>query len=96
MKSVTRSYMWWPGMDTAIEHIAKSCQSCQSVKGNPPVVPLHPWVWPSRPWQRLHLDFAGPFQGSMFLVCVDAYSKWPEVRVMSTTTVCKTVNVLRE
>ena len=96
MKSVARSYMWWPGMDTAIEHIAKSCQSCQSVKGNPPVVPLHPWVWPSRPWQRLHLDFAGPFQGSMFLVCVDAYSKWPEVRIMSTTTVSKTVNVLRE
>ena len=32
----------------------------------------------------------------MFLVCVDAYSKWPEVRVMSTTTVSKTLNVLRE
>ena len=28
------------------------------------------------------LDFAGPFQGSMFLVAVDAHSKWPEVFVM--------------
>ena len=62
MKSVARSYMWWPGMDSEIEHIAKSCQSCQSVKGNLPVVPLHPWLWPSRSWQRLHLDFAGPFK----------------------------------
>ena len=32
----------------------------------------------------------------MFLVCVDAYSKWPEVHIMSTTTVSKTVTVLRE
>ena len=96
MKSVARGYMWWPGMDKAIEHIAKACQSCQSVKGNPPVVPLHPWAWPSRPWQRVHLDFAGPFQGAMFLVCVDAYSKWPEVRVMSKTTVSKTLDVLRQ
>lgn len=23
--------------------------------------PLHPWAWPSKPWSRLHLDFAGPF-----------------------------------
>ena len=33
---------------------------------------------------------------SLFLVCVDAYSKWPEVRVMSTTTVSRTLNVLCE
>ena len=23
--------------------------------------PLHSWEWPSQPWSRLHLDFAGPF-----------------------------------
>ena len=96
MKSVARSYMWWPGLDKDLEQLAKSCQSCQAVKGSPPVAPLHPWIWPSKPWQRVHLDFAGPFQGAMFLVCVDAFSKWPEVKVMSTTTVSKTLNVLRE
>ena len=96
MKSVARSYMWWPGLDKDLEQLAKSCQSCQAVKGAPPAAPLHPWIWPSKPWQRVHLDFAGPFQGVMFLVCVDAYSKWPEVRVMTTTTVSKTLNVLRE
>lgn len=96
MKSVARSYMWWPGLDKELETLAKSCQSCQAVKQAPSAAPLHPWVWPSRPWQRVHLDFAGPFQGHMFLVGVDAYSKWPEVRVMSTTTVTKTLDVLRE
>ena len=32
----------------------------------------------------------------MFLVAVDAFSKWTEVKVMSTTTVSATLDVLRE
>ena len=46
--------------------------------------------------ERVHLDFAGPFPSSMFLVAVNAYSKWPEVKVMSTTTVSAMLDVLRE
>ena len=68
MKVVARSYFWWPGLDQDIESLARSCLPCQSVKGSPPAVALQPWVWPTRPWQRIHLDFAGPFQGFMFLV----------------------------
>ena len=93
MKAVARSYMWWPGLDGDIERLARSCLACQSVKYTPP---LHPWVWPTRPWERVHLDFAGPFQGSMFLVAVDAHSKWPEVEIMPTTTSAKTIEVLRK
>ena len=96
MKSVARSYMWWPGIDKEIEQVAKSCESCLAVKHNPPVAPLHPWVWPHCPWQRVHLDFAGPFQGAMFLVCVDAHSKWPEVHIMNSTTTSKTLEILRK
>ncbi len=32
----------------------------------------------------------------MFLVCVDAHSKWPEAYIMSTTTTAKTLEVLRQ
>ena len=41
--------------------------------------PLHPWECPNKPWGRLHIDYAGPMDGRMFLVLVDAYSKWMEV-----------------
>ena len=92
MKAVARSYFWWPGLDS---HIATLVKSCQAVKNAPPVAPLHPWVWPTKPWQRVYIDFAGPFQGSMFLVAVDAHSKWPEAYVMSSTTVPKTLDILR-
>ena len=39
-------------------------------------------------WQRIHVDFAGPFNGQMFLlvVHVDAKSKWIEVFPMPSTT----------
>ena len=38
-------------------------------------LPWHPWVWPSRPWARLHCDYAGPFLGHRFLVVINAYSQ---------------------
>jgi hypothetical protein len=55
------------------------------------LAPLHPWEWPSAPWERVHVDFAGPFMDSMFLVLVCAHSKWPEVVQMKTTTSTKTI-----
>ena len=58
-------------------------------------LPHHPWVWPARPWQRLHIDFARPFKGRMFFVLVDAHSKWPEVVEMKSTTTEKTIEVMR-
>ena len=56
---------------------------------------MHPWEYPSKPWSQIHIDFAGPFLGSMFLVIVDAYSKWPIVKEMKSTTSSKVVKGLR-
>ena len=95
MKAIARSYFWWSGIDKAIENLAKSCIPCQEQKSNPPVAPLHPWIWPTTPWKRIHIDFAGPFLDKMFLIVVDAHSKWPEVIQMSSTTSSKTIDVLR-
>lgn len=94
MKSLARSYVWWPGIDSQIELQAKSCHSCQRVQRDPGQAPLHPWMWPSSPWERVHVDFAGPFEGHMYMVVVDAHSKWPEVHIMDSTTSSKTIQVL--
>jgi len=42
------------------------------------------------------VDFAGPFQGTMFCVIVNAHSKWPEVFTVASTTASKTVDVLSQ
>ena len=95
MKGLARGHVWWPRLDKDIESLAKSCQSCQAVKQAPPTAPMHPWTWPSKPWQRVHIDFAGPFLNKMYVIVVDAHSKWPEIYEMSQTTSTKTITVLR-
>ena len=86
MKSLARMYVWWPGIDANIEDLVKCCENCQAVRSMPPLAPLQPWSWPSRPWSRLHLDFARPFLGKMFLIVIDAYSKWIEAFITSSST----------
>ena len=76
MKRLARSYLWWPGLDSELETKVKNCLSCQENWHLPAEAPLHPWEYPTKPWSRLHLDFAGPFMGQTFLIIVDSYSKW--------------------
>ncbi|EYC13949.1 hypothetical protein Y032_0042g619 [Ancylostoma ceylanicum] len=61
----------------------------------PTKVPLKTWPSPSRVWQRVHVDFAGPLQGVYYLVVVDAFSKWPEMIEMSNISASKTVKALK-
>ncbi|KAG1935337.1 K02A2.6-like [Pimephales promelas] len=95
MKEMARSYFWWPGLDAEIEEEVKGCSECQNVRNMPQPAPLHPWDFPEVPWQRIHIDFAGPLENHMFLVLVDAHSKWPEVAVMHNTSSEKTIEELR-
>ena len=95
MKSLARVHVWWPGIDKCIEQLVRECETCQSVRNNPSLTLLHLWSWPDAPWKRIHVDFAGPFQGSMFMVIVDAHSKWLEVVPMSTIMTEKTLDVVR-
>ena len=95
MKGLARSFVWWPGIDADLEGKVKGCQACQEHGKAPAVAPLHPWEWPARPWSRLHLDFAGPFLGKMFMVVVDAHSKWLDVAVVTTPSSQQAIKVLR-
>ena len=95
MKSLARIHVWWCRIDKDIKQLVRECSACQSVRNAPSTTYFHPWAWPDGPWKRVHVDFAGPFQGSMFMVLVDAYSKWLKVVPMASTTTEKTLEVLR-
>ena len=77
-------------MDKDIEKLAKACMSCQSHRHAPPPAALHPWTWPAKPWQQIHIDFAGPFLGKTFLVVVEAHS---EIFDMPSTSADKTISM---
>ena len=91
MKSLVRLFVWWPNMDSEIERYVKNCVSCQVSIRDPRFTSLHPWEWPQSPWTRVHANFAGPFLGKMYLVLIDAYSKWMEVHITSGATSAITI-----
>ena len=95
MKSLARMYVWWPKIDSDIEKLVRTCSACQLTQTSPPVAPLHPWKWPTRPWCRVHLDYAGPFLGHMFLILIDSHSKWIEAIPTSSSTSHTTAEELR-
>ncbi len=95
MKSIARQHVWWPNIDAQIESVARRCEVCAQFSRDPPKTPLHPWEFPAKPWQRLHIDFAGPFKNYMWFIVVDAYSKWPCVVKMHSTTSANTISTLR-
>ena len=94
MKAIGRSHVWWPKLDSDIERTVKACNTCQRVQNLPPKAPLHPLEIPNGPWERINIDFAGPFMNKMWLICVDAYSKFPEVISMNVTTAKRTIKEL--
>ena len=55
----------------------------------------HHWEYPTGPWERIHIDHAGPTKGKIFLVVVDAHSKWVEVNTVRSTDSKNAVDVLR-
>ena len=63
MKTLARSFVWWPQIDDDLEEVVKRCKQCQCLRNQPPVAPLQPWEWPEKPWVRVHADYAGPFLG---------------------------------
>ena len=95
MKGIARRVVWWPGIDQDLETKVKNCSQCQQHQATPAKAPLHPWEWPQRPWSRIHIDHAGPFLGQLFLIAIDAHSKWMEVEIVSSTSAQCTIRKLR-
>ena len=64
------------------ERRVHSCAKCQSNVKMPAQAPLHPWEWPEQSWAQVHAGNVSPIQGKMFLVMVNAQSKWLELHMM--------------
>lgn len=96
MKSLARSYVWWPTIDKDLDNVTKHCITCRENRDNPPQIKSTAWPVPRGPGERVHIDFLGPYNNIMFLVAIDAYSKFVFIRKMSNITTLSTIYVLRE
>ncbi|UYV80232.1 K02A2.6-like, partial [Cordylochernes scorpioides] len=68
--------------------------SCQQSQDGPNKGKWQPWRWSTRPWQRIHIDFANK-ENINLLIVVDSHSKWIEAIPMRETTTRKTIEQLR-
>lgn len=96
MKSLARSFVYWPNIDEDVESFVRQCRSCAAAAKLPRKTTLSSWPIPTKPWERIHIDYAGPVDGYFYLVVVDAYSKWPEIFRTRSTTTTATLELLQE
>lgn len=95
MKMIARERLWFPGIDVEIERVASTCERCIAARASPPKVPIENWHWPNSVFERIHIDYLGPVHNKVFLVLVDAYSKWLECIEVSNLSAVTLINKLQ-
>ena len=96
MKSIVRSYVYWPFIDKHVEDYVACCFRCALAAKNPPKSESLTCPPKKLPCSRIHLDFAEPLDNRYFLVLIDSHSKWPEICVMKNPTTTATISFLRD
>ena len=95
MKSLMRSFVYWPSLDQDITNMVKTWKACALAAKAPPIT-HKPWPKSEQPWSRIHIDYAGPFEDFYYLIVVDSYFEWPEVLICRKSTTATTINFLHE
>ncbi|KAL5517830.1 hypothetical protein EMCRGX_G003454 [Ephydatia muelleri] len=96
MKQLALTAVYWPRIDTDIMNQCQRCSTCAEHRNLPAKAPNHPWMVPEKPWSRLHLDHAINFMGTNWLVLIDAYSKYPCIHPVSSTSSKATTELLEQ
>lgn len=96
MKSLARQYFWWPNLDSDIEKYVKKCNACMINSKTPNKSALIKFNEGKHVFDRIHIDFLGPFRGKTYLIIIDSYSKWPEIYEMQKLDSATTIEKLRD
>lgn len=95
MKNIAKNTVWWPNCNKDIEDFVDTCDTCQRLRYNMKETPLNLWNLPDNQWDRIHIDYTGPYYGKMWFVVIDAYSRWMEIFPMHASTSDGSIRVLR-
>ena len=80
-----RLTIYWPGIDSDIEHFVQGCKHCQDRLPSNVKEPMISKPLPERPFQQIAADFAS-CGGKEFLIVVDCRTDWPDIIEMGKDT----------
>lgn len=89
-----RQYFWWPRCSQDISDYVTNCEVCikgRAVKHQP----AEETELPSGPWVELGSDVL-EFQSQLYLLVVDYYSKWIELKKLSCQTAAAVIQAMKE
>jgi hypothetical protein len=94
-KSLLREKVWFPQIDSMVESRILNCIPCQATYDPKQREPLLMTELPSRPWEKVSMDFYGPLpSGHSLLVTKDDYSRFPEVDILASQSASATIPAL--
>ena len=70
MKGLSRIHGWFSNIDKRIEKVVIDCTECIKVTKTQAKAYIHLWSWPTKPFDRVHIDYFGPFFGKNYLLLV--------------------------
>lgn len=101
LEKIRRMY-YWPKMKPEIYKYINACQICKMSKATNKcsVPPLKTHECPERPWQRIFIDFMGPYPRSklgntFLLVVLDHLTKFVLLKPLTSATSIKTIHFLK-
>ena len=91
-KKLMREKVWFPGIDECVKQAISKCMACQANGPEDRSHPLQMSPLLPEPWHTVHVDFCGPFPtGEYLFVVIDAYSCFPEVEIVHSTSAKATI-----
>ncbi|XP_042148639.1 uncharacterized protein K02A2.6-like [Ixodes scapularis] len=89
-----RETVYWPGLTTDIKCYVERCATCQATNQKPAREPLHLKEIPDPPWERVASDLLN-FEGKSYVVIVDSYSGYLDIKKLSGESSKEVVNVMK-
>ncbi|KAK3780772.1 hypothetical protein RRG08_001877 [Elysia crispata] len=91
----TRNTVCLPGLNKELKQIAAPCYACQKTRPRNQKEPLQQHEEGKVTWEKLRLDFF-EFGDRHYLIIVDYFSNFNEVKHMTSTTASHTIGTLKQ
>ena len=90
-----QSSVWWPKISSDLKVYIEKCPFCQTFKRKNKAEPMRASILPERPWLQVGADIF-ELDNFMYLVVVDYFSRWLEVKFFKDLCSNTTVSSLKE